>query len=103
MSLKHLMRGILRLTLLLAVALGVPASLRAADGPKEMTVDHPKAKEVIAVQQQFTRGLMAQPEIVGTAVGQDADGEAVLVIYVNNEAKNHDEVMHTLPSALGGK
>jgi hypothetical protein len=68
-----------------------------------MTIDHPKVKEVIAVQEKFTRGLMAQPEIVGTAVGQDADGEVVLVIYVNNEVKNHDEVMHTLPTALGGK
>jgi hypothetical protein len=97
------MKGILRLTLVLAVAFGLPASLRAADGPQAMTIDHPKVKEVIAVQEQFTRGLMAQPEIVGTAVGQDADGEVVLVIYVNNEAKNHDEVMNALPPTMGGK
>jgi hypothetical protein len=103
MSLKYLLRGILRFTLALAVALGLPLSLRATDGPEDLTVDHPKVKEVIAVQEQFTKGLMAQPEILGTAVGQDADGEAVLVIYVNSETKNLDEVMRALPAALGGK
>jgi hypothetical protein len=102
MNLKHLMRGILRFTLALAVALGLPASLRAADGPQELTVDHPKVKEVIAVQEKVTKDLMTQPEILGTAVGQDADG-VVLVIYVNNEAKSREEVMRALPPALGGK
>lgn len=103
MSLKHFIRGILRFTLALAVALGLPVSLRASDGPEELTIDHPQVKEVIAVQEQFTKGLMAQPEILGTAVGQDADGAVVLVIYVNNETKNLDEVVRALPSALGGK
>ena len=67
--LKHLMRGILRFTLALATALGLPASLRAADGPQELTVDHPKVKEVIVVQEQVTKDLMAQPEIDGALVG----------------------------------
>jgi len=46
---------------------------------------------------------MAQPEILGTAVGQDAEGTVVLVIYVNSEAKNHDEAMSALQATLGGK
>ncbi len=103
MSIKHFLRGILRFTLALAVALGLPVSLRATDGPERLTVEHPKVKEVIAVQEKFTHGLMAQPEIVGTAVGQDPDGEAVLMIYVNKETKNLDEVMRALPTVLGGK
>jgi hypothetical protein len=102
MSLKHLMKGILRLTFVMAVLLGLPASSRAAE-LEGITIDHPKVKEVIAVQELFTAGLMAQPEIVGTAVGQDEDGEAVLVIFVNHEAKNHGEVMQALPPALRGK
>src|SRR5215472_1925226 len=103
MSLKHLLKDILRFTLALAVTLGLPVSLRAAGGPEDLTVDHPKVKEVIAVQEQFTKDLMAQPEILGTAVGQDADRAVVLVIYVNNQTKNLDEVMRALPTALGGK
>src|SRR5215472_15312957 len=103
MSLKHLLKDILRFTLALAVTLGLPVSLRAAGGPEDLTVDHPKVKEVIAVQEQFTRDLMAQPEILGTAVGQDAEGTVVLVIYVNSEAKNHDEAMSALQATLGGK
>jgi hypothetical protein len=103
MSLKHLIRDILRSTLALAVAIGLPVSLLAAAGPKDLTVDHPKVREVIAVQEQFTTDLMAQPEILGTAVGQDSDGEMVLVIYVNTEFKNHGEVMRALPPTLKGK
>jgi hypothetical protein len=103
MSLKHLLRGILRFTFALAVTLGLPVSLGAAGGPEQLSLEHPKVKEVIAVQERFTRGLMAQPEILGTAVGQDADGDAVLIIYVNNETKNLDEVMRAMPAALGGK
>jgi hypothetical protein len=103
MRLKHLIRSILRSTLALAVTLGLPFSLLAAGGPEDFTVDHAKVKEVIAVQEQFTKDLMAQPEILGTAVGQDSDGEMVLVIYVNNEMKNHGEVMRALPLTLKGK
>ena len=103
MNLKHLIRTTLRSILALSITLGLPASLLAAGAPEDITVDHPKVKEVIAVQDQFTPDLMAQPEILGTAVGQDADGEMVLVIYVNNELKNHGEVMRALPATLKGK
>jgi hypothetical protein len=87
--------------LALAVALGLPVSLLAAGGAEDFTVDHAKVKGVIAVQEQFTKDLMAQPEILGTAVGQDPDGEMVLVIYVNTEMKNHGEVMRLAADAKG--
>src|SRR5512140_1732724 len=100
MTIKHFLTRILRPALAVVTALGLPASLLAADG---LTLDHPKVKEVIAVQEQFTKGLMAQPEILGTAVGQDADGEVALLIFVNSEAQNHGEVMRALPPTLKGK
>jgi len=103
MNLKHLSKGVVRFTLALAVTLGLPASLLAAGEPEGLAIYHPKVQEVIAVQEQFTKDLMAQPEILGTAVGQDADGEAVLVIYVNEGARNLGEVMDALPGTLGGK
>jgi hypothetical protein len=103
MRIKHLVRSILRCTLAFAIAFGLPVSLLAAASPDDLTMDNPKVKEVIAVQEQFTKDLMAQPEILGTAVGQDADGEIVLAIYVNSEAKNVGEVMRALPPTLKGK
>jgi hypothetical protein len=102
-SLKHLLSGILRSSVLLAIALGFPASLMAAGDPGDFSMDNPKVKAVIAVQEEFTKDLMAQPEILGTAVGQDSDGEIVMVIYVNTEAKNVGEVMRALPPTLKGK
>lgn len=79
----------------------LPVSVLAA--AQELTIDHPKVKEVILVQNEFTASLMAQPEILGTAVGKDPDDEAVLVIYVNSEAKNQGEVIRALPPTLRGK
>jgi hypothetical protein len=57
---------------------------------------------VIAVQKLVTDDLMAQPEILGTAVGEEQDGSPVLLVYVNNEGKNHGEVMRALPPTLKG-
>lgn len=103
MKIPHLVKNILRVTSAVALVFGFSSSLLAAGVANDFTLDHPKVKEVIAVQDQFTRALMEQPEILGTAVGQDEDGEAVLVIYVNNEAQNHGEVMRALPPTLRGK
>jgi hypothetical protein len=87
---------------LTSIAVALPLLASAAPDPS-FALEHANVKEVIAVQTVFTPGLMAQPEILGTAVGQDPDGEAVLVIYVNMEAANHGEVMRTLPLMLRGK
>jgi hypothetical protein len=103
MCLKSFLRKVLRSTLTLVAVLGLPATLFAAGGPNELTLDNPRVKEVVAVQNEYTTGLMAQPEILGTAVGQDADGELALVIYVNSEAKNQGEVIRALPPTLRGK
>jgi hypothetical protein len=103
MTTKHLLKRILRPALALIATLGLPASLLGAVEAEGLTLDNAKVKEVIAVQEQFTKGLMAQPEILGTAVGQDEDGEVTLLIYVNFEAQNHGEVMRALPPTLKGK
>jgi hypothetical protein len=103
MTLNHLIRNILRFIFALLITLGLPVSVLGAGGPEDLTIDNAKVKEVIAVQEEFTRGLMAQPEILGTAVGQDADSEIVLVIYVSSEAKNYGEVIRALPRDLRGK
>src|SRR5262245_33225684 len=95
---RFLMRAC-RALLAVVTLFGIPSRLLA--GP-DFNLDHPRVKEVIGVQQLVTGDLMAQPEILGTAVGQDDDGEATLVIFVNNEASNHGEVMRALPHSLRG-
>lgn len=99
MRLWRLIRRILGISL----ALGVPVSMFAAPNPNALNLDNPRVKEVMAVQEQFTKGLMEQPEILGTAVGQADDGEIAMIVYVNSEAANHGEIMRALPASLKGK
>jgi hypothetical protein len=87
----------------MVTGLALPLSLLGAPSPEVLTLDNPRVQEVIAVQNLFTKDLMAQPEILGTAVGQDEDGEVVMMIFVNVEASNHGEVMRALPASLRGK
>ena len=103
MKLKAALKKAFASILTLALGLGLPLSIIGAPSPEVLTIDNPRVKEVIAVQNLFTKGLMAQPEILGTAVGQDDDGEVVMIIYVNSEASNHGEVMRSLPVSLRGK
>ncbi|HEY5910612.1 MAG TPA: hypothetical protein VJA21_08420 [Verrucomicrobiae bacterium] len=104
MKLKNLIRKLTRVVLALAAVVILTPVARAGNAPEGvLDVDHPHVKAAIAVQELVTPGLMAQPEILGTAIGQDDDGEIALVIYVNSEAKNHGEVMRALPPTLKGK
>ena len=65
----------------MVTGLALPLSLLGAPSPEVLTLDNPRVQEVIAVQNLFTKDLMAQPEILGTAVGQDEDGEVVMMIF----------------------
>lgn len=104
MKLKNMIRKLTLAVLALAAVVTLTPVSRAGEAMGAvLDLDHPNVRAVIAVQNQFTRDLMAQPEILGTAIGQDDDGEVVLVIYVNLEAKNHGEVMRALPPTLKGK
>ncbi|GIW73235.1 MAG: hypothetical protein KatS3mg102_2777 [Planctomycetota bacterium] len=50
-------------------------------GPAPLVASHPRVAPVIAVQQRHTPRLMAQPEVIGTAVGLDASGQIGVVVY----------------------
>jgi hypothetical protein len=92
------LRGLFRIALL-----GLPALAMAAEGQGVgLTLDNPAVQKVIAVQKLVTDDLMAQPEILGTSVGEGQDGSPVLLVYINNEGKNHGEVMRALPPTLKG-
>ncbi len=94
----------LRVALLsLFAALAVMAFTFAASAPgDELTVNHPKVKKAIEVQEAVTKDLMGIEDVLGTAVGQDDDGEMSIVVYVNLEGKNPAKTYKSIPSEIAG-
>lgn len=91
------------LLLALAAALVVFVfGFAAGDADEELTVNHPKVKKVIEVQEAVTPDLMAIEDVLGTAVAQDDDGEITIVVYVNLEGKNPAKTYKDIPSEIRG-
>jgi hypothetical protein len=89
--------------LALITALAVMAfSFAAANPDEELTINHPKVKKVIEVQEAVTEHLMAIDDVLGTAVAQDDDGEMSIVVYVNLEGKNPAKTFKSIPAEIGG-
>jgi len=63
---------------------------------------HPAVRAVIAVQGGVTPDLMQQPEVLGTAVGVDANETPALLVYVDRDANNAGEVIRNLPREFRG-
>ena len=78
------------------------ASTFAAPPTGVLDDTHAAVRAVMAVQSEVTPDLMRQPEILGTAVGIDATGTPVLVVYVDRDAPNVNDVIRNLPRQLGG-
>src|SRR6266567_8144256 len=77
------------------------ASTFAAPPTGVLDDTHAAVRAVMAVQSEVTPDLMRQPEILGTAVGIDATGTPVLVVYVDRDAPNLNDVIRNLPRQLG--
>lgn len=71
----------------------------------EQALSHanPRVQEVMAVQEEVTPDLMYMPDVLGTAVGQDDDGELTIVVYVNLEGKNPAASVKNIPKKLRGE
>jgi len=69
----------------------------------EFTTENPRVREVMAVQEEITPAVMSAEEVLGTAVGQDDDGEPTIIIYINSEAKNLGQTIRSLPTEVRGK
>ena len=67
-----------------------------------LTVDHPKIRKAIEVQEAATPGFMAVEDVLGTAVAQDDDGEMSIVVYVNLEGKNPAKTFKDIPGEIRG-
>lgn len=71
----------------------------------EQALNHanPRVQEVMAAQEKVTPDLMAMPDVLGTAVGQDDAGELVILVYVNLQGKNPAASAGKIPKSLRGK
>jgi hypothetical protein len=71
----------------------------------EQALSHanPRVQEVIAIQEEETPDLMSMPDVLGTAVGQDDDGELTILVFVNLEGNNPAASARNIPRSLRGK
>ena len=65
--------------------------------------NNPRVLEMMAAQEAATPELMAYPDVLGTAVGEDFDGELTILVYVNVEGKSMGATVRTLPPQMRGK
>ena len=84
--------GVASLILPLSVFAGPPAGV--------LDSSHASVRAVMAVQSQVTADWMRQPEVLGTAVGVDANGTPALTVYIDRDAANAGEVIRNLPREL---
>jgi len=64
---------------------------------------NPRVQEVMAAQNAVTPDLMSMPDVLGTAVGQDDNGEIVIRVYLNLEGKNPAESVRNIPRHMRGE
>jgi len=61
-----------------------------------------RVQTAVTAQDEVTPSLMQRPEILGTAVGLDATGDPILVVYVNRDAAYVEEAVRALPREVRG-
>jgi hypothetical protein len=100
-SINRFFRGVF---IFLAAIAFVFVSLGASAAPPAGVLDetHAAVQAVMSVQSEVTSDLMRQPEILGTAVGVDTVGTAVLTVYVDRDSANAGEVIRNLPRQFRG-
>ncbi|MFH1671905.1 MAG: hypothetical protein ABIF87_00530 [Pseudomonadota bacterium] len=88
-----------------ALALSIlSVSTFAAELPEQaLSHANPRVQEVMAVQEAVTPDLMSMPDVLGTAVGQDDEGELTILVYVNLEGKNPAASARNIPKNLRSK
>lgn len=87
--------------LALVFVLGVFA-FAGREQDEKLTIEHAKVRKVVEAQHAATPGLMAMEDVLGTAVGQDDDGELTMVVYVNVAGKNPVRNARQVPSDIAG-
>jgi hypothetical protein len=80
--------GVVLIVLSMLNWMGCERSLDSPSEPQEqdvLSLVNPKVQEVAAVQDNYTLGLMANPEVVGTATGLTEDGRLAILVFAKSE------------------
>lgn len=85
------------------LALGIVAFAAQIPDENALNSDNPRVREMIMVQDVITPDLMAMDDVLGTAVGQDDDGELAILVFVNLEGKNPSDTIRNIPQGFLGK
>jgi hypothetical protein len=103
MKTKSLMERVLFLVKLTVALLVLGVAVCGAQIPEQaLNVANPRVREVIDVQESATPDLISMPDVLGTAVGQDDDGELTILVFVNLEGKNPAESARRIPRNIRG-
>lgn len=104
MDTKRLMKKIL---CIMSTISALPILITAASGVElpAQALNHanPRVQEVMATQEAVTPDLMSMPDVLGTAVGLDNNGEVVIRVYVNLQGKNPAESARNIPRDIHGE
>jgi hypothetical protein len=75
------------------------AKIAARYGDADLTADHPDVAAAIKIQERHPE-LMANPAVVGTAVGLNDDGQVALIVYTKIDAPGIPAKIEDLPVAV---
>jgi hypothetical protein len=64
---------------------------------------NPRVQEAMTIQEAVTPDLVSMPDVLGTAVGQNNNGELTILVYVNVKGKNPAASARKIPRSLRGK
>ena len=100
----RLMKTVLGIVITASALSILSVSAFAAELPEQaLSHANPRVQEVMAVQEAMTPDLMSMPDVLGTAVGQDENGELTILVYVNLEGKNPAASARNIPRSLRGE
>lgn len=86
-----------------AVAVLTSVAGWAAEPPAALlTTANPRVREVMAVQDEVTPALMANSEVLGTAVGLGGDDDLALVVFADQGSPGVADIVQAIPPRLRG-
>ncbi len=93
-----------RLVLLLTACLSLHGAAFADNGlGSVISLDHPNAKAVLALQKDVTHDMMnLDSGVLGTAVSLNDAGTASLVVYVDRNSPLRNQIINAFPSEIRG-
>lgn len=104
MKTSRLMKTVLGIASTALALFGLSVFAFAAELPDQaLSHANPRVQEVMRAQEAVTPDLMSMPDVLGTAVGQDDDGELTIMVYVNREGKNPAASIRNIPRSHWGK